>query len=94
MNPRLSGDEIMSRVSALQGWSIDEKGELTRTYKQPNFMAGLAFVNKIAQVAEAAGHHPDVLLTYPAVKVSLVTHDAGGLTAKDFDLAKEIDALS
>ena len=72
---------------------MNERGELTRTFKQPNFIAGLLFVNRIAGAAEATGHHPDVLLTYPAVKIALITHDAGGLTAKDFALAAQIDKL-
>lgn len=94
MNSRLNSIDIQSRLSALPGWSLSEGGELTRTFKQANFMAGLAFVNKLAPLAEAAGHHPDVLLTYPAVRIALVTHDAGGLTEKDFALAKQIDALN
>ncbi len=92
--PKLSGEDISQRVSALPGWSIDERGQLTRTFKRDNFLAGLAFVTLIADVAEQAGHHPDLLLTYPSVKVSLTTHDAGGLTDKDFQLAKQIDALA
>ena len=57
-------------------------------------MAGLLFINRIAGLAEANGHHPDLLLTYPAVTVNLITHDAGGLTIKDFDLAAQIDRLN
>ena len=89
-----SPSDIENRLAALSRWTVNADGELTRTFKQPNFMAGLDFVNKLASLAEAAGHHPDVLLTYPAVTIRLVTHDAGGLTIKDFDLAHQIDALA
>ena len=56
-------------------------------------MDGLGFVGRMAELAEKANHHPDVLLTYPRVTVSLTTHDAGGLTEKDFGLAQQIDEV-
>ena len=93
MAEKLTASEVERRLAALPNWTVNEHGELTRTFKQPNFIAGLLFVNRIAGAAEAAGHHPDVLLTYPAVKIALITHDAGGLTAKDFDLAAQINKL-
>ncbi len=93
MPSKISPAEIESHLSALPTWTINDQGELTRTFKQDNFLAGLAFVNQIAPIAEAAGHHPDVLLTYPSVTIRLTTHDAGGLTSSDFALAKQIDAI-
>lgn len=94
MATALTTAEIATHLSGLPGWTVNEKGELTHQFPQPNFMTGLLFVNRIAGLAEANGHHPDVLLTYPAVTVSLITHDASGLTIKDFDLAAQIARLN
>lgn len=78
----------------LPGWAVDQDGMLTKTYPRANFMDGFAFIAQIAQLAEAAGHHPDILLTYPRVKVSLITHDAGdALTDADFALADAIEKI-
>jgi len=81
------------RLSALPGWQI-EAGELTRIFIHQDFRAALAFVNKVGELAEKAGHHPDIDIRYNKVRLSLVTHDAGGLTAKDFDLAASVDKLA
>lgn len=94
MSARLNDTDVEKHLASLNGWSIDSRGELTKTFRRHNFMDGLAFVNQIAQLAEAAGHHPDLLLTYPSVRVALTTHDAGGLTEKDFALAQQIEALA
>jgi len=94
MSTPLSAAAIASQLTALPGWSLNQQGALSRTFKQPNFLAGLIFVTQITSLTEAADHHPDVLLTYPAVTIMLITHDAGGLTEKDFALAKQIDALA
>lgn len=69
------------------------KACIKTTIQTGNFLAGLALVTKIAVRAEQADHHPDVLLTYPRVQISLSTHDAGGITAKDIELARDIDRL-
>ncbi|MGO9318290.1 MAG: 4a-hydroxytetrahydrobiopterin dehydratase [Terracidiphilus sp.] len=89
---KLSDQEIASHLGALPEWRI-EKGELTRTYNFKDFVAALAFVNRVGEKAEAAGHHPDIDIRYNRVRLGLVTHDAGGLTAKDFDLAAVVDGL-
>ena len=65
-------------------------GRLTARFRTGDFATGLALVDRIGASAEAANHHPDVRLTYPDVIVSLVSHDAGGLTARDVELAREI----
>lgn len=88
----LSATEIDSRLRSLSGWELD-KGEITRTFNFPDFRGSLTFVNRTGELAEAAGHHPDIDIRYNRVKLALVTHDAGGLTAKDFDLAEKINAL-
>jgi 4a-hydroxytetrahydrobiopterin dehydratase len=91
MNP-FSKEEAASRLGALPGWQI-EAGELTRTFKFEDFIAALAFVNRVGDRAEKVGHHPDIDIRYNQVRLALVTHDAGGLTAKDFELAAAADRL-
>jgi len=89
----LSPQEALSLAAKLPGWQI-ASGELTRTFQFPDFRASLAFVNRVGELAEQAGHHPDIDIRYNRVRLSLVTHDAGGLTQKDFDLAARADRLS
>jgi 4a-hydroxytetrahydrobiopterin dehydratase len=91
--PALPESEITSRLGSLPGWQI-QAGELTRIFIHKDFVAALAFVNKVGELAEQAGHHPDIDIRYNKVRLGLVTHDAGGLTAKDFDLAASVDKLA
>ena len=88
----LSAQEVTSLLGALPEWRI-EKGELTRTFTFKDFPAALAFVNRVGEQAEAAGHHPDIDIRYNRVRLWLVSHDAGGLTAKDFELASAVNKL-
>ena len=90
--PALPDSEIRSHLGSLPGWQI-ESGELTRTFIHQDFRGALAFVNKVGELAEKAGHHPDIDIRYNKVRLGLVTHDAGGLTAKDFDLAASVDKV-
>jgi len=90
--PPFSPTEVASHLSNLPGWQV-ENGELTRTFTFKDFLAALAFVNRLGERAEKAGHHPDVDIRYNRVRLGLVTHDAGGLTEKDFDLAAAADKL-
>ena len=89
---KLSEEEIQRALGSLPAWTL-QNGEivLNRTFK--NFVAAMAFVNDVAQLAESAGHHPDIDIRYNRVRLALVTHDAGGLTRKDIDLAHEINSL-
>jgi 4a-hydroxytetrahydrobiopterin dehydratase len=89
----LSDAEIQERANQLEGWTVEGK-ELRITRKFKDFPDAIAFVNQIVEPAEAAGHHPDLAISYNKVTVSLTTHDAGGLTSKDFDLAQVISKLS
>jgi len=91
--PALPESEIKTRLSSLPGWKI-EAGELTKTFIHQDFRGSLAFVNKVGELAEKAGHHPDIDIRYNKVRLGLVTHDAGGLTAKDFDLAASVDNIA
>ena len=86
----LADEEITRRVSALPGW--ERKGnEIRRTYRFDSFMDAIAFVNRVAGLAESADHHPDIDVRYDRVRLGLSTHSAGGLTRRDFDLAARID---
>jgi 4a-hydroxytetrahydrobiopterin dehydratase len=91
--PVLSPKEVASRLTSLPAWQIED-GELTRTFSFKDFTAALAFVNRVGEQAEEANHHPDIDIRYNKVRLSLITHDAGGLTAKDFDLAAAADKLA
>jgi 4a-hydroxytetrahydrobiopterin dehydratase len=89
---RLSQDDITKRLRELRGWDVRE-GKLTKAYTFPDFMGAVRFVDRIAPVAESQGHHPDLQVSWGRVVVQLITHDAEGLTAKDFKLASSIDTL-
>jgi 4a-hydroxytetrahydrobiopterin dehydratase len=92
MTSLLSDTEIQERTKQLEGWTVKGKElKLTRRFK--DFVEAIAFVNKLVEPAQAAGHHPDLAISYNKVTVCLTTHDAGGLTTKDFDLAQVISQL-
>jgi 4a-hydroxytetrahydrobiopterin dehydratase len=91
--PPLSDADIKTRLVAVPDWQI-ESGELVRTFLFKDFRQSLAFVNQVGEVAEKAGHHPDIDIRYNKVRLALITHDAGGITAKDFDLAAAADKLT
>ena len=85
--------EIQSQSSRLSGWTVaGSKLQTTRKFK--DFIAAMEFVNKLVQPAESSGHHPDIGISYNKVNITLTTHDAGGLTQKDFDLAEVISQIS
>ena len=87
---RLSEDEIADRLRSLPGWETKD-GKLTKAFKFDDFMGAVGFVNRLAPVAESEGHHPGLQVGWGRVVVELTSHDAGGLTAKDFKLASLID---
>jgi 4a-hydroxytetrahydrobiopterin dehydratase len=88
----LSDESIRVGLAEMQGWSYQGKDLLKRfTFK--SFLPGIEFVNRIAQAAEDAGHHPDITINYNVVGISLSTHSEGGVTQKDFDLAGKIDQI-
>ncbi len=88
--PSVSNDHTQLLLATVPDWRI-EGGELVRTFTFPDFVAALEFVNRVGELAQAAGHHPDIDIRYNKVRLALVTHDAGGITAKDFDLAAASD---
>jgi 4a-hydroxytetrahydrobiopterin dehydratase len=89
----LSQTEIDQKIQAIPQWQQSAQ-TIKRTFKFKNFVEAIAFVNQLVEPAEAAGHHPDLTISYNQVMVSLTSHDAGGLTDKDFALAKIISNLA
>jgi 4a-hydroxytetrahydrobiopterin dehydratase len=92
MKGRLSDAEITERLSGLAGWERTG-AEIRKVYRfGGGFGEAMAFVNRVAGLAEAINHHPDILVQYDKVTLVLTSHDAGGLTERDFRLARAIDA--
>ena len=89
--PLVSDDEIRIRLSALAGWERHGR-EIQKTYSFTSFALAMTFANRVAGLAEAADHHPDILVQYNKVTLTLSSHDAGGLTERDFRLAGQIDS--
>ena len=90
--PRLTDEQVKQRMAALDGWSLDGS-EIRKSYSFADFRAAIHFVQQVADLAEEADHHPDILINYDRVTLSLSTHSEGGLTDKDMDLARRIDRL-
>ena len=89
----LSQDELERKLAELPGWTLSPEG-LRKTYRQPNFRAAVALVAWVAELAEAADHHPDVLIHgYRRVTFTIITHSEGGVTEKDVALARQIEGL-
>ena len=93
--PRYSADEAKTQIALLEGWRLTHDGQrIRKDWTVKNFMAGMEFFNRCAEVAEADGHHPDLHLEgYRNVSIELWTHAIGGLSENDFILAAKIDAL-
>lgn len=88
----LTSDEIAKRLTSIPSWSLRE-ARLERSWTFRDFAEALAFINRVGALAEAVDHHPDIHNSWNRVTLSLTTHDRGGLTSKDFDLAQQIDRL-
>ena len=88
----LSEEEIASEVARVPEWSR-EGDAITRTVRCPSFRAAIGLVERVADAAEAADHHPDILIRWRRVTLTLSTHASGGLTARDFAMATQIDGL-
>jgi 4a-hydroxytetrahydrobiopterin dehydratase len=88
---RLDDDEIRTRLGRLPGW--ERRGdEIEKTFELSSFPEAIEFVRRVADRAEAANHHPDIDIRWRKVRIALTTHDAGGLTDLDFQLATETEA--
>lgn len=91
--PPMEADAVAEGLARLEDWAAPGGRRLTRSYKFKDFASALAFVNRIAEVAEAERHHPDLLLRWGEVRVELWTHKIDALTENDFILAAKIDRL-
>jgi 4a-hydroxytetrahydrobiopterin dehydratase len=90
----LNDTEIQKEMKSCDFWSLEAGPQITRTWKFKDFKESMAFVNRVAQEAEAMNHHPDILVQYSRVKLTVNTHDVKGLSELDFRLAKFCNALS
>jgi 4a-hydroxytetrahydrobiopterin dehydratase len=88
---KLDQADIEGRLKALPGWEYQDN-EIRKLYRFKQFMDGISFLNKVAAMAEAADHHPDVKINYTRITFSCSTHSQGGVTEKDFKLASQIEA--
>lgn len=87
-------DEVERLLSQISGWTVEPgRSELRKRFRFANFPATIAFVNRMADLAESEGHHPDFCVRFTNLDVTLTTHAVGGLTENDFVLAAKIDAL-
>lgn len=89
----LTEDEIIAQLSSTPGWDR-EGSSITRSVTREDFRAAMLFTGAVAYLAEEANHHPDILIQWNRVTLTLSTHSAGGLTAADFNLAGRINALA
>ncbi len=90
---KLTDEQIQTELSKATEWS-ETGGQIVRTYQFDDFVSAIRFVNRVADAAEADAHHPDMLIRYNKVTLTLSTHDAGGITDKDFALARKADAFA
>jgi 4a-hydroxytetrahydrobiopterin dehydratase len=91
--PPLKGDELKKLQQNVPGWHITNQHHLHREFRFPDFKQALDFVNRIGAVAEEQGHHPDIMLAWGKVEVTLWTHKIDGLTESDFIMAAKISRL-
>lgn len=89
----LSQEELKAALSQINGWSVKD-GKLHRQFQFASFVEAFGFMSSVALVAEAAGHHPEWFNVYNRVTIDLTTHDAGGITTKDIDLARRVNKLA
>src|SRR6266851_7743210 len=87
---KLNAEQIAEKLKALPGWEY-KNNAIIKTFKFKQFLHGIEFVQKVAEIAEGADHHPDIAINYTRVTFSCSTHDAGGVTDKDFKLANNIE---
>ncbi len=91
--PRFGPEEVEGYARRVPDWELREGVALRRRFRFRDFRATMAFVNRIAELAEAEGHHPDLRISYNRLTVDLMTHAIGGLSENDFIMAAKIDAL-
>ena len=90
---RMTEAEVQAALAGLPEWS-ELNGAIQRTFQFADFVAAMKFVTRVAEAAEERQHHPDILIRYNKVTMTLSTHDASGITSKDFELAKAMDGFA
>ena len=90
---KLNETQLSEALTTLPQWKLED-GQLVRDWTFKDFVAAIAFVNNVATMAEAAGHHPDIEIHYNRVRLALVTHDANGITVKDVAMAENLNQNS
>jgi 4a-hydroxytetrahydrobiopterin dehydratase len=93
MANKLSDEQIQVNLADVPGWSIED-GKLHRQFKFKNFIEAFGFMSRVALAAESMNHHPEWSNVYNTVTIDLVTHDVGGISENDFDLAGKISGLA
>jgi 4a-hydroxytetrahydrobiopterin dehydratase len=91
--PPLKGEEIEKLLSQLDGWDVVEEHHLQKIYQSKNFRETLDFINRVGELAEEQGHHPDICFGWGKAEITIWTHKIDGLTESDFVLAAKIDNL-
>jgi 4a-hydroxytetrahydrobiopterin dehydratase len=91
--PPLQGNELARMLKQVPEWNVVSEHHLVRKFTFPDFKRALDFVNRVGELAEEQGHHPDILLTWGKVEITLWTHKIDGLTESDFIMAAKIDLL-
>ena len=91
--PPLKGEELRRLNDQVDGWTVVEEHHLMKVYKFRDFAESLAFVNRVGELAEQQGHHPDICFGWGRVEITIWTHKIDGLTESDFILAAKIDEL-
>ena len=91
--PALKGSELESLRKQVPNWKVVDEHHLNRAFTFPDFKQALDFVNRVGALAEEQGHHPDIMLAWGKVEITLWTHKVNGLTESDFIMAAKIDAL-
>jgi len=90
--PKLPQAELDRALGDLPGWTVKD-GAIAKTFKHDSFPEAVVFVNAVAHLAELANHHPDIDIRYSNITLALVTHDQGGITNKDVELARRIEEI-
>jgi 4a-hydroxytetrahydrobiopterin dehydratase len=93
VSPLLSPSELAAALATLPGWQA-EGGHLVHGRKFSSYLDGVRFAGAVAEVAEAMNHHPDILIRWRQVRLSIFTHSAGGLTERDAEFARRVSALT
>lgn len=91
--PPLKGEPLAALLAQLQGWEVINEHHLKKEYRVKDFREALAFVNRVGELAEKQGHHPDLCFGWGRVEITIWTHKIDGLTESDFILAAKIDEL-